>query len=73
MFCLSDDFFVVDYRSGIQLRDGDNNVLINLNLPNGEMRFKMMDWLYASMEETKELNRLDVFKKKNPPITPGAA
>ncbi len=45
---------VLDYKFGVQLRD-EENVLINLNLPNGEIRLKFMDWLHESIEETKEL------------------
>ncbi len=47
-------FCVLDYKFGVQLRD-EENVLINLNLPNGEIRLKFMDWLHDSIEETKEL------------------
>ncbi len=53
------------YTSGVQFRENNNNnndVLMNLNLPNDEIRYQFLEWLYGSIEETKEVARCSAFK-----------
>ncbi len=66
-------FFLSDYNSGVQLRD-DKKVLINLNLPNNEIRTKLIECLYESIEATKEVVRASTFKEidaSTAPVPPG--
>ncbi len=51
------------YTSGVQLRENNNNkdVLMNLSLPNDEIRYQFLEWLYGSIEETKEVARSSAF------------
>ncbi len=51
------------YTSGVQLHENNNNndVLMNLSLPNDEIRYQFLEWLYGSIEETKEVARSSAF------------
>ncbi len=58
------------YTSGVQLRENNNNtnnsdVLINLSLPNDEIRYQFLEWLYGSIEETKEVARSSAFRESS--------
>ncbi len=54
------------YTSGVQLRENKNSdVLINLSLPNDEIRYQFLEWLYGSTEETKEVARSSAFKESS--------
>ncbi len=55
--------FFSGYTSGVQLREHNNDVLINLSLPNDEIRYQFLEWLYGSIEETKEVARSSAFKE----------
>ncbi len=42
----------------MQLHDNNNDVLMNLSLPNDEIRYQLLEWLYGSIEETKEVAKI---------------